>query len=121
MLKEQKRTPVRRARRYPFAAYVELTDLESEAHFEEITNDVSLFGCSVATTNSLPIGAKVRLRITHRGCHFTALGRIVYVRPYLEMGIVFTQVEDNDQATLEKWVSELRSQKWPFKSRRLGK
>lgn len=46
---EQKRTQVRRARRYPRAVHVELTDLESETHLEERTTDLSLFGCCVAT------------------------------------------------------------------------
>jgi len=108
--REQQRT-VRRARRYRFAARVELTDLEYETHLEERTTDISLFGCGVATKNSFSIGAKLRLRITHKGSHFTAIGRIVYVRPYREMGIAFTQIEENDQITLEKWISELRDQK----------
>ena len=108
---EQKRTPVRRARRYPFTAHIVVTDLESEAHLEEVTRDLSLFGCGVATTNSLPVGARVRLRMTHRGSHFTAIAKVVYVRPYREMGIAFTKIEDTDQAILEKWISELRDQK----------
>ena len=107
---EQKRI-VRRARRYPFAVYVELTDLDSEAHLQERTTDLSLFGCGVATQNAFSVGAKVQIRITHRGRHFTALGRVIYIRPYREMGIEFTQIEENDQATLEKWISELRDQK----------
>jgi hypothetical protein len=108
MEQQQTRTPVRRARRYPFTAHVELTDLQSEAHFEEVTRDLSLFGCGVATTNSLPVGAKVRVRMIHRGSPFTAIGRVVYVRPYREIGLMFTHIEDKDQAILEKWISELR-------------
>jgi hypothetical protein len=110
MEREQKRT-VRRARRYPFALHVEITDLESEIHLRERITDLSLFGCGVATQDSFSIGAKVRIGITHKGSHFTALGRVVYVRPYREMGIAFTLIEENDQANLEKWISELRDQK----------
>jgi hypothetical protein len=107
---EQKR-PVRRARRYPFIAHVELTDLDSETHLAARTIDLSLFGCGVATRNSLPKGAKVRIRIAHKGRTFTALGRAVYVRPFREMGLEFTQIGDNDQGILEKWLSELLDQR----------
>jgi PilZ domain len=100
---------MRRARRFRVALHIELTDLESETHLEERTTDLSLFGCGVATRNSLAIGAKLRIRIAHKGSHFAALGRVIYVRPYREMGIEFTQIADNDQAILEKWISELRN------------
>lgn len=68
-----------------------------------------LDGCGVATRNSLSIGAKVRIRIAHKGSTFTAIGRVIYVRPYREMGIKFTQIEKNDRAILVKWISELRA------------
>ena len=110
-LEQEQKRPVRRARRYRVALGVELTDLESETHLEERTTDLSLFGCGVATRNSLPIGTKLRIRIAHKGSHFTCLGRVIYVRPYREMGIEFTQIADNDQAILEKWIGELRDQK----------
>ena len=107
---EQKRTPVRRAKRYPVALHAELTDLDSERHLQERTTDLSLFGCGVATKDAFQVGSKVRIRIAHKGSNFTAIGRVVYVRPYREMGIFFTQIGDNDQAILERWISELRDQ-----------
>jgi hypothetical protein len=39
------------------------------------------------------------------------LGRVIYVNRIVIMGIAFTQVEEKDQATLEKWISELREHK----------
>jgi hypothetical protein len=36
-----------RARRYPFHASIELTDLESESQTKAQTGDLSLFGCHV--------------------------------------------------------------------------
>jgi pyruvate formate-lyase activating enzyme-like uncharacterized protein len=106
----KKRTPVRRAKRYPVALQVELTDLESETHLQERTTDLSLFGCGVATKDAFQVGSKVRIRIAHKASNFMAIGRIVYVRPYREMGILFTQIGENDQTILERWVSELRDQ-----------
>jgi hypothetical protein len=48
MLPETEQRPVRRARRYPFVASVELTDLQSEVHIQERAIELSLYGCGVA-------------------------------------------------------------------------
>lgn len=97
-----------RARRYSFAATIELTDTQSEAKIQERTSDLSLYGCGVETHKPLPTGAKVRIRIAHRSANFVALGRVSYTASEGGMGIVFTQIERNDQTILEKWISELR-------------
>ena len=52
-----------RARRYPFAASIELIDLESEAAVREQTTDLSLFGCHVSTVRPWTSGTRVRMRI----------------------------------------------------------
>ena len=75
---EQTYSSVRRARRYRFAATTELTDLDSEVHLQGLTTDLSLFGCGVAARKPLSTRAKVRIRITHRGASFVALGRVIY-------------------------------------------
>ena len=97
-----------RARRYPFAASVELTSLESEAEVREQTIDLSLFGCRVTTVKPWASGTKVRMRIAYRGAIFTALGRIAHARTSAGMGVVFTQIEQKDQLVLEKWIAETR-------------
>ncbi len=100
-----------RARRYPFAASVELTDLQSEIHVKRRAIDLSLYGCGVAASKPFSAGTRVRIRITHRGGNFVALGRVIYALADGEMGIVFTRVEQNDQIILEKWIGEQRGQK----------
>lgn len=97
-----------RARRYPFVAAIELTDLQSEAQLREKTRDLSVFGCHVHGCASLPAGARVRLRITHNGSSFAASGKVAYSRPNEGIGIFFSKIEANDQRTLEKWIAELR-------------
>jgi len=99
-----------RARRYSFVAHIVLTDLQSEIQLKEQTSNLSLFGCSVDTHKPLPIGTKVKIRIVHRGANFTALGRVAYARAGARMGVVFTQIEPNEQLALEKWIAELRAQ-----------
>ena len=99
-----------RARRYPFAANIELIDLESEAEAKDQTTDLSLFGCHVRTLKNWAPGTRVRMRIAYRGAVFAALGRVANVRTNVGVGVVFTQIEQKDQLILEKWVAELRDE-----------
>ena len=98
-----------RARRYPFTASIDLVEMESETETREQTNNLSVFGCQVSAQKPLAAGTRVRLRILHRGAIFAALGYIVNVRKN-SMGVVFTKVEQKDQAVLEKWLAEVRDQ-----------
>lgn len=97
-----------RARRYPLVASIELTDVESETQICGHTIELSLYGCRVDTRETLPRGARVRIRIVHAGANFAALGRVVYVRENVKMGVAFTKIELNHETVLEKWVDELR-------------
>jgi hypothetical protein len=96
-----------RARRYPFAASIELVEMESENEIREQTTNLSAFGCQLNAQKPLPAGTKVRLRIIHRGAIFAALGQIVNVRRN-SMGVVFTKIEPNDRLVLEKWLAGAR-------------
>jgi PilZ domain len=98
-----------RARRYPFVASIELVEMESESEIREQTTNLSVFGCQVTAQKPFAAGTRVRLRIIHRGAIFAALGHIVNVGKN-SMGVVFTKVEEKDQATLEKWLAEVRDQ-----------
>jgi hypothetical protein len=97
-----------RARRFPFAAKIELNELQSETQTIGQTSNLSLFGCHVNAEKSLPTGAAVWIRIAHQGAKFEALGRVANAWPKEGMGIVFTKIEENEQAILEKWIAELR-------------
>jgi len=97
-----------RARRYPFVASVELTDLHLEVQFQERSTDLSLYGCRVMADKPFPAGTRVRIKITRTGDTFSALGRVAYATSDGDMGIVFTRIEPNHQQLLEKWISELR-------------
>ena len=97
-----------RARRYSFHASIELTDLQSETQTKEQTSDLSLFGCHVDTLNPLPVGTKVRIKISYRSENLDALGKVVYAQQNAGMGILFTRIEPNDQLLLDKWIAERR-------------
>jgi hypothetical protein len=97
-----------RARRYPFCASIELTDLESETQTKAQTSDLSLFGCHVDTLKLLSAGTKVRIKISHRSESFEALGNVVYSLQNHGMGIHFADIEPNEQLVLDKWLAERR-------------
>lgn len=98
-----------RARRYPFQAHLELTDVELETQMRERTTDLSLFGCHVSTVKPWAQGARVSVKISHAGETFRALGRVAYSRPGGGMGIVFMNIQPNDQLVLEDWIADLRT------------
>ncbi len=97
-----------RPRRYPVIATVELTDMQSEAHMNQVISDLSLFGCHVSTQQMWPIGTNARVRIAHEDATFEAQARVVYGRPMLGMGILFTQIGPQDQEVLNKWIAALK-------------
>jgi len=97
-----------RARRYAFVAHVELTDLQSELQFQGRATDLSLYGCGVAASKSLPSGTKLRIKITTKGRTFSAVGKVAHATAEGDIGIVFARVEPSDQMILEKWIGELR-------------
>ncbi len=99
-----------RARRYPFQANIELTDMQSETEIKERTSDLSLFGCHVDALKPLVPGIKVRIKIAHRGFVFEALAKVVYGRSNAGMGIVFTNIQAHDQLILDNWIAELRGE-----------
>lgn len=97
-----------RARRYPFAASIEMVEMESGTEVRCQTIDISVFGCRVNISPPWLTGSKVRLRIFHRGAVLSALGAVANVRLKGGMGVVFTKIEEKQQAVLEKWLTELR-------------
>jgi len=100
-----------RARRYSFAASIELTDLQLETRFTEQTSNLSLFGCHVDSEKLLPAGTRVRVRIVRMGASFVALGKVVYALSNAGMGVVFTEIDLNHQLILEEWIAQLRDSK----------
>jgi PilZ domain len=97
-----------RAPRHSFAASVELTDLQSEAHLTAHLKDISLFGCFVETATPFPEGTKLRLKIIRAGAVVSGVGRVAFSHPPSGMGIHFTSIEPASMPVLDKWVANLR-------------
>ncbi len=99
-------TEHRRAPGHLLGGGVEVTDLESEKQIATLARNLSLFGCFVATATPFVTGTKVRLRITHRGATFAALGWVAYASASEGMGIAFGEIEARDRAILDTWLGE---------------
>ena len=97
----------RRAPRYPFIAEAEVTEIASDTKLNARTNDLSIGGCFLDMLNPSPEGTEIRVRISHGGTTFIALGKVVFIFPNMGMGVVFKRVEDDQLAILQEWLSGL--------------
>jgi hypothetical protein len=100
----QKRIERRGGTRYYLGAIAEVIDLDERGDLVSVTRDLSASGCFVKTTTPFPTGRRVRVRITHSGAEFTALGNVTGNVTPTGMGIAFTEIEPNDRAILERWL-----------------
>jgi PilZ domain len=98
----------RYAIRFPFAADVELIDLETGKQVDGVTSDISLGGCFVCTSKPLPMNARARLKLTRKGQVLEALVSVRIVKPRIGMGIEFFDLEPGYNEMLISWIEALR-------------
>jgi hypothetical protein len=98
----------RYAIRFPFAADVELIDMESGARVEGVTSDISLGGCFVCTSKPLSIGARVRIKLSRKGQYVEALAVVRILKPRIGMGLEFIDVEPPSHEILARWIEQVR-------------
>ena len=98
----------RYAIRFPFAADVELIDLESGKQVDGVTSDISLGGCFVCTGKPLPVNARARMKLVRRGQVLEALVVVRIVKPRIGMGIEFFDLEPPFNEMLLAWIDALR-------------
>ena len=94
--------------RYPFAADAELIDMECGKQVSGVTSDISLGGCFVCTSKSLPVNARARLRLTRKGQVLEALVVVRIVKPRVGLGIEFFDLEPPNDRILTAWIDSLR-------------
>jgi len=108
---ESQRTPLRDRRyaiRYPFAADVELLDLETGARAEGITSDISLGGCFICTSRPFLNKSRTRIILTRKGEKVEALAMVRIVKPRVGMGVEFIDIEATSNNVLTRWLDQLR-------------
>jgi len=96
--------------RQPLVLSTEVVELPRGARLIARTSDISLTGCYIDTLNPVPVGSHVRLRITHHNETFEVVGRVVYVSYGLGMGVVFTEVNEEQKARLTRWIENRESE-----------
>ena len=109
--KRPKESGVRNRRhsiRYPFAAGVEMLELQSGSHVSGVTSDISLGGCFVCTRRTLDVQARVRGTLTHEGQQVKMLAVVRVVKPQVGVGLEFLDIDPDSNATLLAWIENLR-------------
>jgi len=94
--------------RYPFAADVELLDMESGAKSEGVTSDISMGGAFICTSRTIPSNARVRITLTRKDQKVEALAVVRIVKPRIGLGVEFMDVEAPYDGVLFRWVEQLR-------------
>jgi hypothetical protein len=108
---ESQRTPLRDRRyaiRHPFAADVTLLDLETGAHSDGVTSDISLGGCFVCTSRPFPAKSRIRMTMSRKGEKVEALAMVRIVKPRIGMGVEFIDIDPAFTAVLCRWLEQLR-------------
>jgi hypothetical protein len=98
----------RYAIRFPFAADVELIDMESGKQVDGVTSDISLGGCFVCASKPLPMNARARMKLVRKGQVLEALVVVRIVKPRIGMGIEFFDLEPPFNEMLISWIDALR-------------
>jgi len=94
--------------RYPFAADAELIDMESGKQVSGVTSDISLGGCFICTSKSLPANARARLKLSRKGQVLELIVIVRIVKPRIGLGIEFFDLEPPNDETLAAWIESLR-------------
>jgi PilZ domain len=98
----------RYAIRYPFAADVELIDLETGTQATGVTSDISLGGCFVCTSKPFPLKSRAKVTLSRKGQTVKGLAVVRIVKPRIGMGIEFIDVESAGHDVLSKWIEQMR-------------
>jgi hypothetical protein len=104
--------------RYAFTAAVEVIAEDPGARLKTRVRDLSQQGCNVDTDSPFALGTVADVRITKGAESFEAHARVVYKQPGKGMGLMFTVVEPQQLATLNKWIAESRELSWLAANRR---
>ncbi len=98
---EQPRSP-----RYVFSGPAEVIVESSGEKIVARVTELSLHGCYLDTTTSLPAHTPVVVKIFGPYDFFEAHSRVIYANPLLGMSVAFRHVSFFCQGVLHKWLLE---------------
>lgn len=97
----------RAARRCPFVASAEVTELSSEINISARTSELAVGGCYIETLNPFPEGTLVKVRILRDQGVFEAKAKVVYSHSNSGMGLAFGEMLPKQRLLLEDWLAEI--------------
>jgi hypothetical protein len=101
--------------RYRCEVDVELTGLECGIRVRTRTSTLSAGGCGISTLSSFPRRTTVKVKLIHNNVEMVALGRVVYSRQDLGMGIAFISMDASDERILCEWIEDFMELQNPRK------
>lgn len=90
-----------------FAATAEVIEEVTGARFSTRTMDLGPGGCFIDTTNPLPVGSRVQVKISKGKTDFKTSGTVVYSQCGMGMGIAFLELSENKQGELQAWLQDI--------------
>jgi hypothetical protein len=96
----------RESERVPLTLAAELIELRNGSRITGRLSDSSRTGCYVDSLNCYPAHTPLRIRLIKGAEIFEADGKVVYSRPGLGMGILFTDISTEQQERLHQWMAE---------------
>ncbi|MGB2620925.1 MAG: PilZ domain-containing protein [Candidatus Acidiferrum sp.] len=93
--------------RFPFSPAVEALDLKSDMRIMGRLSDISRNGCYVDTINPFAKDAAATLTVTRDNQSFKTQAKVVYSKPGMGMGLLFTTAEPDQLRILGSWLNEL--------------
>jgi hypothetical protein len=95
--------------RYRFFANAELIQSPSAFRLSGRVTEISRNGCFVDSLSHLRLDMELNLRICRGDETFATSGKIIYVRPWIGMGVVFLDPPKGQMDILESWLVRLPS------------
>jgi hypothetical protein len=99
----------RQHERHAFSATAEVVDLASGARLSTRAADLNKGGCYLDMLSPLPIGSKVRIRISSDGGDLACTAVVRDSQPGMGMGVAFTDLNDAQNALIDSWIERLGS------------
>jgi hypothetical protein len=67
---------------------------------------MSLVGCFINTTNTLPPGTEIQLQFNYKGATLKTKGAVVRSEPTMGFGVSFVRMKSVEETLLKKWLFE---------------
>jgi hypothetical protein len=99
----------RQHERHAFSATAEVVDMATGARLSTRAADLNKGGCYLDMLSPLPIGSKVRIRITSDGAELNCTAVVRDSQPGMGMGVAFAELNDAQKAIIDSWIERLGS------------